>query len=120
MRSTLIDDVRWLYFSQMVLEMANMQPEDTGLLPIVHIMHRGGVKHGARVKVSNIAGRFAHDNFTVTAEKEPRVVGRCKLKKDHLQYVLDWVLLNRDHIRNVWENGDTMRAREIEDGFSKI
>lgn len=118
---TLFEDIVWIYEQKLVLEMANMQPEDTGLKSIVHVMMRGGAKHGPRVKVSNTAGRFSHDdNFSITAEVEPRVVGNCKLKKQHLDDIIDWVKLNRDHLHKVWNEGDTMRASEIEAGFEKI
>ena len=117
----LIEDISWLYCQPVVLEMANMQPRETGLSTIVHVMSRGGAKHGSRVKVSNIAGRFAHDdNFTVTAESEPRVIGRCKLKQEHLEDILDWVRLNRDHLHYVWEHGDTMTAVEVSNGFKSL
>jgi len=117
----LIEDISWLYCQPAVLEMANMQPRETGLSTIVHVMSRGGAKHGSRVKVSNIAGRFAYDdNFTVTAESEPRVIGRCRLKQEHLEDILDWVRLNRDHLHYVWEHGDTMTAVEVSNGFKSL
>jgi hypothetical protein len=114
----LIEDITWLYFKQSVMEMANMQPEDTGLKSIVHIMTKGGAKHGPRIKVSNVAGRFAHDdNFTITVEQTPRIVGKSKLKKSHVDDILDWINLNDEHLHNIWHNGDTMRASDIENGF---
>lgn len=104
----------------LVLEMGNMQPRDTGLQPIVHIMHKGGAKHGPRVKVSNIAGTYhSKDNFTVTAEHEPRVIGNCKLKKEHLDAITDWVKLNHAHLHKVWHS-DQMSPSEVEVGFKRI
>lgn len=69
MYSSMINcEIDWLYFTNSVYEMANMQPIETGLKTTIHVMHKGGAKHSARVKVSNIAGIFAHDdNFTLTA-----------------------------------------------------
>ena len=116
-----LSDIHWLNGNHSLLEMANIQPSESGLLPIVHVMSRGGAKHSARVKVSNIVGRFAHDdNFTITAESSPRIIGKCKLKQQHLQDVIDWVKLNRDHLLHIWENGDTMTSSEISSGFIKL
>lgn len=106
---------------KLILEMGNIQPKETGLSSIIHVMYKGGAKHGPRVKVSNIAGTFHHkDNFTVTAEHEPRVIGNCKLKKEHLDNIVDWVKLNHDHIYKVWHNGDTMTHEEVGKGFKKL
>ena len=83
-------DFCWLNLRQPVLEMANMRPSRTGLVATVHVMSRGGAKHGPRVKVSNVPGTFhPTDNFTVTNDPEPRVIGTCKLKKQHLQDIID-------------------------------
>ena len=104
-----------------VCEMSNLQPKDTGLKPILHVMWKGGAKHGPRVKVSNIVGTFhPTDNFTVTAEHEPRVVGNCKLRQDHLNDIIDWVKLNHSHIHHVWHHGEIMSGTEIDAGFKRI
>lgn len=101
--------------------MANMQPSETGLIATIHVMSKGGAKHGPRIKVSNIAGTFHHsDNFTLTNEPEPRVIGNCKLKSDKLEKIVDWVKLNRDHISDVWHHGDSMTANDVNSGFRKL
>ena len=116
----MLEEIKISIDDRLVLEMGNMQPRDTGLSPIVHIMHKGGAKHGARVKVSNISGTFhPKDNFTVTAEHTPRVVGNCKLKSEHLDNITDWVKLNHEHLHKVW-NDDTMSPSEVEAGFKKV
>ncbi len=98
-----------------------MQSSDTGLTPTIHVMSRGGAKHGPRVKVSNVAGRFSSsDNFTITAENEPRVVGNCKLKKEHVEDIIDWIRLNKDHLHKVWNEGDSMSATTMLMGFKKL
>lgn len=117
----ILEVISYQFDDKHVYEMANMQPEDTGLKPIVHVMQKGGAKHGPRVKVSNVNGRFhPDDNFTVTAEHEPRVVGNCKLKQKHLDDIVDWVKLNHEHIHHVWHHGDVMRGTDIEAGFKKL
>lgn len=111
-------DFCWIHLPQPILEMANIQPEETGLTATVHVMSKGGAKHGARVKVSNIAGTFHHkDNFTITNENEPRIIGNTKLKKPHLDKIIDWVKLNKDHIDKVWHHGDSMTQKQVSDGF---
>jgi hypothetical protein len=118
----LIEDIYILYVdNKHLLEMANMQPEETGLKPVVFISGKGKAKHGPRIKVSNVAGTFhPDDNFTVTAEHEPRIIGNCKLHPKHLEKVMDWVKLNHDHIHNVWHNSGTMTSREVANGFTKL
>jgi hypothetical protein len=117
----LFEDISWMFFPQKVYEMANMQPRDTGLNSIVHVMYKGGAKHSARIKVSNIAGTFhPDDNFTITAEHEPRIIGNAKLKKEHVDKIVDWVKLNHDHIHKVWHHGDIMSGTEIDEGFKKL
>lgn len=118
---SLIETLVYKYLDNDLYEMANLQPKETGLKTIIHVMHKGGAKHGPRVKVSNIAGRFAHDdNFSVTAENEPRVVGSCKLKQEHLEEIRDWVKKHKDHLHKVWHHGDTMTSEEIAKGFGKL
>ncbi|MHB8124008.1 MAG: hypothetical protein ACYDG4_18145 [Desulfuromonadaceae bacterium] len=114
-------DYLWLYLPQNVYEMANMRPTRTGLVATVHVMSKGGAKHGSRVKVSNVPGTFhPQDNFTVTNEPEPRVIGRCKLKPKDLETIIDWVKLNRSHINLVWETGDDMDPEDVAQGFKKL
>ena len=117
----LFEDIVWMYEKNLVLEMANMQPKRTGLNYTIHVMSKGGAKHGPRVKVSNVAGGFSHDdNFTVTVEKNPRIVGKCKLKTEHMNDIVDWVLLNHDHLHKVWNHGHEMDIDEVSDGFKKL
>lgn len=117
----LIEDIWWMYEKNLVLEMANMQPRRTGLNFTVHVMSKGGAKHVPRVKVSNISDGFSHDdNFSITVENVPRVVGNFKLKKEHLDDIIDWVNLNREHLHKVWNDGDIMTSSEVSDGFHKL
>lgn len=117
----IIETVMFALTDKQLLEMANMQPAETGLSAIVHVCYKGGAKHGARVKVSNIAGRFhPTDNFSVTLEPTPRVIGNCKLKGTQLSDIKRWVMLNRHFLIQIWEHGDTMRASDIERGLHKI
>ena len=115
----LFEDIYYLFFDHNLVEMANMQPQETGLKPVIFVSSKGGAKHGPRITVSNITGRFhPTDHFTVTTDG--RIVGKCKLHQKHLDDVLDWVKLNKDHLHNVWHNGDIMASKEVSDGFRKV
>lgn len=104
----LIEKIYYLYFDYSLVEMANVKTEESGLHRIVQVSHKGGAKHGPRVKVSNIAGKFdKDDNFTVTAENEPNIVGKVKISNDHVKDIIDWIKLNKDHIHKVWHSKPT-------------
>lgn len=116
-----IDDVRAKLSNNLVCEEANMQPNLTGLVSTIHVMSRGGAKHGPRVKVSNIAGGFSHtDNFSVTIEHEPRVVGTCKIHNKHLKNVMEWVKMNHDHLHKIWNDGSMMNPMDVDSGFKHL
>jgi len=107
--------------NRLVMEMANLQTIETGLVSIVFVSTRGKAKHGPRIKVSNIAGRMhPDDNFTVTVDPNPRVIGKCKLKNSQLDDIIDWVILNRTHLEKIWREGDTMTGQELYGGFTKL
>ena len=117
----LIESVYYAMSDALLLEMANLQPRETGLASIIHVCSKGGAKHGPRVKVSNIAGTYHHsDNFSITLENEPRIIGKCKLKSEHLDNITDWVKLNREHLNKIWNSGDTMTSDEVSAGFNKL
>lgn len=110
-----------LYENRLTWEIANLQPRTTGLTSIVYVSWKGAAKHGPRIKVSNVNGRMdPNDNFTVTIENEPRVIGKCKLKQFDLANVIDWVKLNRKHLEYIWKNGDVMDPVEIQQGFIRL
>ena len=116
-----IESICYAMSDKLLLEMANLQPRETGLASIIHVCSKGGAKHGPRVKVSNIAGTYhPTDNFSITLEHEPRIIGKSKLKKEHIDNITDWVKLNREHLHKVWNNGDIMTSQEVSDGFSKV
>lgn len=118
----LFEDIFILYYdNRHMLEMANVQPHETGLKPVIHVSGKGGAKHSARIKVSNVAGTFSHDdNFTMTVEHEPRIIGNCKLHPKHIEDVKDWVKLNHDHLHNVWHNNGVMTGNEVTSGLKKL
>lgn len=114
-------DIRAFLSARLVCEEANIQPKTTGLVSAVHVMSRGGAKHGPHVKVSKIAGGFSDkDNFSVTVEHEPRVVGTCKIHSKHLKNVIEWVKMNHDHLHAVWYNDGNMDIDELTNGFKHL
>jgi hypothetical protein len=118
---SLLETIIYFYEDKLLMEMANIQPDESGLGHIINIVSKGGAKRGARIKVSNVPGRYAHDdNFVVTLEQEPRIIGNCKLKHDHLDHIKDWVKLNKDHINKVWNDNGSMHNAEIMSGFKKL
>ncbi len=118
---SLLETIQFYFDDKTLVEMANLQPSDTGLKPVINVVSKGGAKHGPRVKVSNIAGTFHHtDNFSLTLEPIPRIVGNCKIKKEHLDDINDWVTLNREHLVKVWYHGDSMSIHDVAKGFKKI
>jgi len=119
MMRNIIQEIYYIYCDIGLLEMTNLRTRQTGLDTVIHVSSKGGAKHGARVKVSNVSGTFAHDNnFTVTTEGN--VIGSCKLHSSHLQDVQDWVKINREHIHNVWHNGADMDPEDVLNGFKKL
>ena len=117
----LIEDIYMMLTDKHLLEMANMQPRETGLPAVIFISYKGIVKHGPRIKVSNVAGTFdPRDNFTMTIENYPRIIGRCKLKKSDVEDISDWILLNRDHLLKIWNHGGEMSLHDVAIGFKKI
>lgn len=118
----LIQSLSYFLETHLMEEMANLQPVETGLKPVIFVSGKGNAKHGARIKVSNIVGTFHHnDNFTLTVSDNPEIaIGKCKIHQKHLEEVKDWVKLNKDHLLNIWDNSSIMTQNEIQKGFKKL
>jgi hypothetical protein len=108
---------------EMLWEMARVKPADSGLPQTIFISTRDYVdkRHWARIKVSNIIGTFSStDNFVVEISKNPKILaGNCKLKKDELQDIFDWVVLNYDALIKYW-NDEYESDSEIYNDLKKI
>ena len=97
-----------------LFEMTGVIPKDSGLDHHIWVSHRGNTKHGIRIKVSNVPGRFANDdNFSMTVHHEsPQVVsGICKLKPKHLKKIKQWIIKNHDALQKIWDD-DTLGGRD--------
>ena len=111
--------IYYLYCDIGLHEMANLRTKQTGLEPVIQISGKGGAKHAPRIKVSNIPGTFSsEDNFSVTTDGG--IIGRCKIHRSHLQDVMDWIQLNRDHIHKVWYNSGDMDIEDVVNGFKRV
>src|SRR4051812_37186854 len=95
-------------------DMANLSPTLTGLPMVVWISERGRARHDARVKVSQIHGRKAHPDQTVSVSVRPTVetVAGSTLDPRDLALVRRWIELNRDALLAYWE-GDALTDEVI-------
>ena len=102
-------------------EMTGIKPKDSGLSCYIWISSRGNAKHGPRVKVSNISGKFdANDNFSITVSDNPIVIsGKCKLTQDNLEQLKDWIKLNYKNLHLIW-NSDIMDSRDHLEHIQKL
>ena len=109
-----------------LMEMAILTQNHTGMQPTIIVLSKyssegKSSQHGARVKVSNVDGRFAHDdNFTITVGKYPLTSGICKLSRKTCDDFVKWVRLNHDHLINVWENGHNLDPIDLIKRFKKV
>lgn len=104
-----------------IYEMVGVTKKDSGVDYHLWISRKGGAKHGPRVKVSNIPGKFDDkDNFSLSVEHEPQIrSGKSKIPNQHLDHIKDWIRLNHEHLHKVWHD-DTMDGREQLDGLKRI
>ena len=108
----IITDEKMILQSPMC-EMANLFPQSTGLKYAIWFGEVGG-QHGPRIKVSNIKGKFSQtDNFVISVDKKPKLLtpSSMKIKKNDLDDLYDWVLINYDILMMMWDiyesgNGD--------------
>lgn len=99
-------DNDYIISEEQLWEMARVKPADSGLSWIIFVSSREYAKqrHWARVKVSNIPGKFANDdNFVVSIDKQPAVLeGTPRMSKSELKDIFDWIKLNYDVLLKYW------------------
>jgi hypothetical protein len=103
-----------------LLDLANIDPSKSGLKYYIRLYGRRKTvtQYGPRIKVSNVQRRFdLINNFILTIENEPQVIGNCKIPKEHLDHVKDWIKLNHDHLHSMWHNYET---QDTQDELSKL
>lgn len=82
----------------------------------IFVSPRAGAKHGPRVKVSNIRGKFADDNtFSLTVCDSPQVVDgkpdNSFTAKD-LDALNKWIVKRQATLLEIW-NSDTLDSEQI-------
>lgn len=97
--------------------MSNVKSDTSGLPGMIYIWVNSPAKlpHWARIKVSNVRGKFREgDSFTVSITEDPKVKSGTPANFDakELQAVFDWVHVNRKVLLEFWV-ADNMEFEEI-------
>lgn len=117
----LLEVTEYFYDNKLLGEMANIQPSESGMPRHIFVSRRGRAQHGPRIKVSNVPGTFSEDDsFSLTLEANPRIIGTCKLKSEHLDDLKDWIKLNHEHIKKTWDDHGIMSNEDIKAGLKRI
>ncbi len=100
-----------------VLEMANLDEEDTGVPAIIMISTIMG-KHGPRVKCFIKPGR-SQPSFSVTIGANPHIVARStEFDERDLRrlapLVIRWVELNQQALTEFWWRGNDLTNRQVQ------
>lgn len=90
-----------LSLSEGAYEMANLQPEETGLSFVVWISPKGGARHAARVKVSDIPN--TSDSKASVSIHPPVEVKAGSLSSEELEKLAKWIDLNREPLLQFWD-----------------
>jgi len=99
-----------------LFEMANLEPDKTGVDGIVYISTRQGA-HGPRVKFYK-RGRVGREqpSFSVSVAEEPELVATDMAEREvarHLPTVIEFVRLNRAQLEAFWNDGHTWLSDEV-------
>jgi hypothetical protein len=110
---------------QDLYEFANLDDMDTGIKNIIlHAYSQGDGKklpHGARIKVSNIRGKYSNsDNFVLDIKTGTIVEGQCKLSNKELQQIRNWISLNREELISYWDSEGSMVTRAFLNSIKKV
>ena len=98
-------DTERILIESMLDEMANLNPDDTGLSYVIWMGEIGG-QHGPRIKVSNVRGKMQSNNcFVMSVSHDPVVITRasCKLSQSEVDDVADWVKINYGTLMSMWK-----------------
>ena len=106
-----------------LMEMATLQPFETGLDYVLWIGRVGG-QHGPRIKVSNTKGRWRENsNFTMIIDKDDPKVSKLTEKNvlipsSELLRIKKWIKLNFDDLMLLWYmyEHSTIEARDEDTG----
>jgi len=88
-------------------EMSNIPPSKTGLGDVVIWIGEKNPRHGHRIKVSNIRRKGVRDkggdDFSIRLN-DLKIDGICKLSKNELNLIYDFIKINKSIIIN-YSNG---------------
>lgn len=104
-----------------LMEMANLDMEDTGIENVVIWLGMDSKRHYLRAKVSNIPNRWSRDNFTITIPKL-KVIGTVDeqfITQKKLRDIKNWIVLNMEVIK-LYEKGEIVSTRELLQRIKKI
>lgn len=95
----------------LLFEMANLNPKNTGLPFVVWISSRGNARHDVRIKVSAGPRAVPSEMTSVAIRPDVRVVEGF-LSSSDLEMLREWVELNRDVLVRFWD-GDIAYTDEV-------
>ena len=86
----------------MLMEMARVWPDDSGLEVSAIILNGENLPHGPRIKVSTIkGGKVDKDHLiSVTVDDDPKVIGSHKFSADDLNKIFQFVKLNKQTLHD--------------------
>lgn len=87
---------------QASFDMANLDPERTGLPFVVFISQKGGARHDVRIKLARTAKVRPSEMLTVAVRPAPRVI-RGDMNSLEFTLVCQWIELNRKVLIDYWD-----------------
>jgi len=97
-----------------IVEMTNLQEEDTGIPGVIFISTVMG-SHGPRVKYFVKAGRD-QPSCSISIAGAPKILASSLAARDlnrAAPAVIDWVRLNRAALLRFWNEGETWSIRDV-------
>lgn len=106
-------------------EFANLSSRQTGIENVViHAYSQGDgkkVKHGPRIKVSNVYGKYSKSDMFVLEVKTGDIVeGTCKLSSKELKTIQRWIKLNKEELIEYWNSEGEMLTDDFFDSLKKV
>lgn len=117
-----INMVRLEESQDLIHEMANVGPKRHGIENVYIFVGKTNKKHGLRVKVSRVPGRYDdNDNFVIqmpSLDYDPLQVPRW-IKNSTMKRILEWIKLNQKLLAD-YEQGVIWDTDDFLDSISKV
>lgn len=84
--------------------------KDSNLPATIYLRIRSlNSKRSAMIMVSNNCGvGFSNDHFALSIADHPEIIGgTCKLETNELARVKNWIILNKNHLIDYWNEKET-------------